>query len=137
MARNRRRSSETLHHSRPGLREVDAVVATATGSEHAAMAELIGQRGKIARSAFVDRGGVTHVRDRVAFDAVRSRLQQDELRLVLAQMREHARPLGLEYGIVGTGRHRNVELGAGGCTQPALLRMTRAGIEEMPVFVDV
>ena len=48
-----RRIDKSLHDPRPGLREIDAVVAAAAGAEHAPMAQLLGQRGQIARRARV------------------------------------------------------------------------------------
>src|SRR4051794_39212206 len=81
-----RRAGEALHHSRPGPRKIDAVVATTARPEHPPVPQLIGQQREIACRPLVDCGAVAHMGDGVTFEAVRSRLQQDEFRLVFALM---------------------------------------------------
>ena len=79
----------------------------------------------------------SHVRDRVALDAVRAGLQQDELGLVFAQVRQNARPYDVESRIVRTGRNRDVELGAGRCAQSDFLGAAGAGVQVATVLMDV
>ena len=71
----------------PGLREIDAVIAAATGAQHAPMAEFLRQPRKIPRGARVRVGRIAHVGDGVALDTVGARLEQDELRFVFAKVR--------------------------------------------------
>ena len=101
------------------------------------MAQFFGQRGEIARGPAMGFGREPHVGDGVPFDAVGARLEQDELGLELAQVREHPRPLGGKDRIVRTRRHGNVELGARRRAAADFLLATRAGVQVAAVLVDV
>ena len=80
----------------------------------------------------------TQVRDRVALEAVRAALQQDELGLVRAQVRPRpAAHAAWKCGIVGAWRQRQVELGAGGRRRRRFRLRAGAGIEVAAVLVHV
>src|SRR5687767_585590 len=82
-------------------------------------------------------GREAHVRDRIAFHAIRAGLEQYELGLELAKVREHARPYGCEHRIVRARWHWDVELGAGGGPEPRFRRTARSRVQMASVLVDV
>jgi len=78
-----------------------------------------------------------HMRDGVALDAVRARLQQDELGLVFAQMRQHPRPYGVERRIVRTGRNGDVQLRARRRAAAGFFGTAGARVQVATVFMNV
>src|SRR3954447_5292498 len=80
---------------------------------------------------------VAQVRERIALQSVGAGLEQEELRLELAQVRDHPRPCIEELLVAGARGKRNIELGAGRVAFSRLLRTPGPRIEITSVFVDV
>src|ERR1700737_1997390 len=81
--------------------------------------------------------GIAQVRDRVALQAVRPALQDDELRLELFHMRQHPRPDLVKSRIVRPRSHWKIELRALRCTLPDLIGRTRPWIQVTTILVHV
>ncbi len=75
--------------------------------------------------------------DRIAFQAVGTALQDDELGRMPLHVLDDAGPDGVEHTVVGTWWQRDVELGSACRTSPFLLRAAGAGVEVMPVLMDI
>src|SRR5215470_15787673 len=124
-----RRLDQVFDDRRPGLRQIGTVVAAATEAEHAAMTQALGQFAQVAGGAPMNLRREAQMSDRVTLETVRTALQDEELRLVLLEVRKHPRPHGCEHLIIGTRRQRHVQLGARGSAASDLPRGACAGIQ--------
>src|SRR5262245_6811435 len=95
---------ERFHDAGPGARDIAPVVATAAHSEYAAVAELVGNAADRGGRARVRCFAVRQVRNRVALQAVRSALQQDELGTGGTQVLLDTRPGRGKVRVARTGR---------------------------------
>src|SRR5688572_11833052 len=128
---------EGFHHTGPGSGQVAAVVPAAAHPENATMAKLVGDPADRRRRPGMRLLAERHVGDRVAFEAVRPALEQDELRTGRAQVFLDARPGGDEIRVGRAGQHRQVELGAHGGTGASLACGTGPRIKVPTVLVYV
>ena len=101
------------------------------------MPEPLGERGQIARRPMMRCGAEREMRERVAGEAVGTALQHDELGRVVLEMPQYACPYGLEGGIIGARRERQVQFGAARGALAALFGAAGARIEKSTIFVDV
>src|SRR5581483_7266178 len=83
-------AQEALHDRGPRLRQVGAVVTPAAQREDPPMLQPVGQQGQLARCPAVGPGTEAQVGDRVALEAVRAALKNDELMLEALQMHQDA-----------------------------------------------
>src|SRR5215472_3337404 len=135
--RERKRLQQVFDDRRPGLRQIGAVVATATEAEHTAVTQALGEAAQVAGGAPVNLRREAQMSNGIALETVRTALQDDEFGLELLEVREHPRPDGCEHLVVRSGRQRHVELHASGGTPSHLSRGTRARIQVAAVFVQV
>src|SRR5690606_4867548 len=128
---------KTLHHARPGAREIPAVVAATAERQHTAVAQPIRQIHKLPGGPGVDLRRKAQVGDRVAFHAVSAALEDDELRLEALEVRNHLWPHACERGVVRAGRQRQVQLRATRSSATRLVGRAGARIKKPAVLVDV
>ena len=80
---------------------------------------------------------ITKVRDRVALEAVRTALKNNEFRRCVLEIALNTRPLTVEIRIFRAGCDRNIELGAARPAGAGLLGSARARIQKAAVLVDI
>src|SRR5688572_30407063 len=77
---------EGLHHSGPGACQIAAVVSSAAHSHDPAMAKCVSKGAQALCGMGMRSLAVSHVCDRIAVQAVRTALQEDEFRLADLQV---------------------------------------------------
>src|SRR5687768_11314903 len=81
-----RAAHEFVEHGAPRRGQIAAVVAAAAETHDAPVAHLVREGAEAAGGVRVRLRGVLQVRERVARDAVRAALEDDEIRLVCPQV---------------------------------------------------
>ncbi len=81
--------------------------------------------------------GVTEMRYRIALEAVRPTLHDDELGRSVVDERFDLAPRCVECNVVGSGRHRDIEFGSRCRTFAGFLGSAATRIEKPTVFVQV
>src|SRR6476646_7498473 len=78
---------ELVQHAAPRGSEIAAVVTASAETHYTTATHFVRERAEAARGMRVRRRRVLKVSERIARDTVRSALEDDEFRLVLAQVR--------------------------------------------------
>ena len=131
------RFHEGLHDPCPGACEIPPIVTTAAGRDDAPAAMLVSQPAQGRRRKGVCLLGPAKVRNRVAFEAVRAALHQDELRFRRFQVGLDPRPGGMKFVISGPRRDRDIELGALGAPDSGLVGGAGSRIQVATIFVNI
>lgn len=132
-----RRFDKRLHDPGPGPGDVAPVVTSSSGTNDAAIAMPDRQPTQLGGCPGMRTFRESKVRDRVAIQAIRTALHDDEFRAGSLNIRLDLGPDFIKLGIAGARWQRNVQLGP--CSPP-LTRFaggTRTRIEKPTIFVDI
>src|SRR5207245_1216878 len=107
-----RNLKQILHDRGPGVRDIAAVVPPAPQGKHAPVAESVRELRQLTRGPPVSFRREAQMGDRIAFQAVGTALEDDELWRKALEVSRYPRPDGCESSVFRAGRQRQVELRA-------------------------